>query len=325
MTKEKIVMTGAAGLLGSHLVEPLLRRGYSVVGIDNLRLGNKRNVERFLGDQNFTFEEKDILSKADMLELCRGVKYILHFAAEKIPRYSSSLNTLEVNVKGTENLLDAAKESGARFLFASSDEIYGKNQDLPLLEESMLVYGLSHTNRWSLGVSKMFGEHLCFAYRETYGLPITIIRYSGGYGPTYTASWANSPVNIFIETALRGESIPIHGDGTQTRSFTHIDDLVDGTMKVLQSSYSDGEIVNLGSDNSISMINLAYLVWREVGETGKPNLQFVPYTDFSNLYEDVHHRKVDCSKARFLLGYHPRIDLEEGVHLLAQWYKAERK
>lgn len=325
MTKGKVVVTGAAGLLGSHLLWPLLGQGYSVVGVDNLRLGSKRNIEEYLTDPRFRFEEKDILSKADMVQLCKDVECIIHLAAEKIPRYSSSLNTLEVNVKGTENLLDAAKESGTRLLFASSDEIYGKNQDLPLLEESMLVYGLSHTNRWSLGVSKMFGEHLCFAYREKYGLPITIIRYSGGYGPTYTASWANSPVNVFIETALRGESIPIHGDGTQTRSFTHIDDLVDGTMKILESSYSVGEIVTLGSDNSISMVNLAYLIWREVGGTGKPNLQFVPYTDFSNLYEDVRHRKVDFSKARYLLGYHPRIGLEEGVHLLAQWYKAQRK
>ena len=325
MTKGKVVVTGAAGLLGSHFLQSLLGQGCSVVGVDNLRLGSKQNIEKYLTDRRFKFQEKDILSKADMLQLCQDAECIIHLAAEKIPRYSSSLNTLEVNVRGTENLLEVSKESGARFLFASSDEIYGKNQDLPLLEESMLVYGLSHTNRWSLGVSKMFGEHLCFAYREQYSLPITIIRYSGGYGPTYTASWANSPVNIFIESALRGESIPIHGDGTQTRSFTYIDDLVDGTMKILESSYSDGEIVNLGSDNSISMVNLAYLVWREVGGTGKPNLQFVPYTDFSNLYEDVRHRKVDFSKARYLFGYHPRIGLEEGVRLLVQWYKAERK
>ena len=325
MSKGKVVITGAAGLLGSHLIQPLLLRGHSVVGLDNLRLGNKRNIEEFLSDSKFAFEQKDILSKEDMLKVCAGAECIIHLAAEKIPRYSSSLNTLEVNGKGTEILLEVARENGARFIFASTDEVYGKNQDLPLLEESMLVYGLSHTNRWSLAVSKMFGEHLCFAYHEMYNLPITIARYSGGYGPTYTASWANSPVNIFIEATLRGESLPIHGDGTQTRSLTYIDDLVDGTMKIFESSYVDGEILNLGSDNRISMVNLAYLVWREMGRDGKPNLQFIPYTDFSNLYEDVHHRAVNCSKAYYLLGYHPKIGLEEGVHRLVQWYKGEIK
>jgi UDP-glucose 4-epimerase len=324
MTKGKIVVTGVAGLLGSHLVEPLLRRGYVVVGIDNLHLGSQRNIERYLGDPKFRLEEKDILSKKDMLEVCAEVECIIHLAAEKIPRYSSSLKTLQVNGKGTEILLEVARECGARFIFASSDEIYGKNQDLPLVEESMVVYGPSHTNRWSLAVSKMFGEHLCFAYYEKYSLPITIVRYSGGYGPTFTASWANSPVNIFIDAALKGESLPVHGDGTQTRSFTYIDDLVDGTMKVLESSYVDSEIINLGSDNRISMVNLAYLVWRELGKEGKPKLQFIPYTDFSNLYEDVHHRAVDWSKARYLLGFQPRIGLEEGLHRLVQWYKAER-
>jgi UDP-glucose 4-epimerase len=325
MTKGKIVITGVAGFLGSHLLPSLLQMGHTVSGIDNLSFGSRRNLESFLNNPRFAFIEADILAPGVLHQACADAQVIVHLASEKIPRYSSSLRTLDVNVKGTEAVLDAAKDSGARVIFASTDEVYGKNQDLPLVEESMLVYGTSHSNRWSLAVSKMFGEHLCFAYQEKYGVPITIVRYSGGYGPTYAESWSNSPVNIFVEASLEGTSLPIHGDGTQTRSFTYIDDLVDGTMLVLDSSAVDGEIVNLGSDNQISIINLAYLAWRAARAKGKPNLQFVPYTDFSNLYEDVQHRVVDYSKARYLLGYAPKVTMEEGVRKLIQWYQQREK
>jgi UDP-glucose 4-epimerase len=326
MSKSKIVITGVAGLLGSHLVKPLLRKGYSVLGIDNYNQGREaeKNIAPYFRSPDFTFVEKDILARDEIMQLCSGTKAIFHLAAEKIPRYSSSLRTLEVNIKGTEILLDAAKEQGARFFFGSSDEVYGKNAQVPLGEESMLVYGLSHSNRWSLGVSKMFCEHLCFAYQEKYSLPVTILRYSGGYGPTHVANWGNSPITIFLQASLKKETIPVHGDGTQTRSFTHIDDLVDGTMKVFESTYVGGEILNLGSENEISIINLAYLIWRETGGVGKPNIQFIPYTDFSNLYEDVQRRTVDYSKARFLVGYNPTITIEEGVHALVSWHKRKK-
>lgn len=321
MKNTRIVVTGCAGLLASRLIPRLTQNGNRVVGIDNLALGSKRNLESILGDPNFTFIEADILSGNTVQKACAGAELILHFASDKIARYSSSLRTLDVNVRGTELVLDAAKECGARVIFGSTDEVYGKNADLPLGEESMLVYGRSDSNRWSFAVSKMFGEHLCLAYLEEFKVPITIIRYSGGYGPTHVASWANSPVNVFIEACLRREPLPIHGDGAQTRSFTYIDDLVEGTLMVMESSALNGEIVNLGSDNEISIVNLAYLVWRATKSTGKPDLQFVPYTDFSNLYEDVPHRVVEYSKARYLLGYSPKITVEAGVHKLVEWYR----
>ncbi len=325
MKNSKVVVTGAAGLLASHLIPHLTQKGHTVVGIDNLALGSKRNLEGLLGDPHFAFVDADILASDTVKKSCAGAEHILHFASEKIARYSSSLRTLDVNVRGTELVLEAAKESGARVIFGSTDEVYGKNADLPLGEESMLVYGRSDSNRWGLAVSKMFGEHVCFAYQEEFNVPITIVRYSGGYGPTHVASWANSPVNVFIEASLRGEPLPIHGDGAQTRSFTYIDDLVDGTLMVMDSSALNGEIVNLGSDNEISIVNLAYLVWRATKAAGKPNLKFIPYTDFSNLYEDVPHRVVEYSKARYLLGYSPKTTIEAGVYKLVEWYLQHEK
>jgi UDP-glucose 4-epimerase len=318
MANKRVLVTGVAGFLGSNLLPRLLESGYTVVGLDNLGHGRLDRVSRHVGDR-FQFIEGDVRDHETVGRAARGVGHIVHFAEVKIPRYGQSLETLEVNVQGTEHVLDAAVEQGARFILGSTDEVYGKNTENPLNEESALVMGQSNVNRWSLGVSKLMAEQLSFAYHEKHGVPVTILRYFGGYGPQQSLDWMGGPQSVFITAALRRETVPIHGDGLQSRTFTNIADLVEGTILAMESPYSEGEILNVASRDTLSMINLAYLVWRLVGNAEKPKLEFVPYTDFSRNYEDVRQRSADISKVHYLLGFEPKVALIEGLKETIRW------
>ena len=317
----KILITGVAGLLGSNLLKQLLGRGHQVTGLDDLSLGHLLNIQPFLNHPLFTFINESVLDTETLESISSGVKVIFHFAALKIPRYGGYLQTLEVNVQGTENILECARKCGARVIFASTDEVYGKNSDAIFSEGSTLVLGESRIERWSLSASKIYGEHLCFAYAEKYGVSVSILRYSGVYGPTFQLSRLSGVQDVFIYAALIGKAIPIHGDGTQSRPFTYISDALDATLKVFETPYAENEILNIGGGQAVNVVNLAYLIWRLTGISQKPSLRFVPYTDFTRLYEDPHHRLVDGSKVRYLLGTSPQVGLEEGMRLQVEWMR----
>lgn len=321
MVGKRVLITGVAGFLGANLLPRLLERGYQVVGLDNLSRGQVERIADYIGDQ-FQFIEADVRDADAVQRAAEDASHIVHLAEVKIPRYGSSLETLEVNVRGTENVLDAAVEQGARLVLGSTDEVYGKNPEIPLNEESALVMGQTKVNRWSLGVSKLMAEQLCFAYKEKHGLHMTILRYFGGYGPHQSLDWQGGPQSVFITSALQRESMPIHGDGLQTRTFTSVADLAAGTLLAMESPYAEGEILNIASRDRMSIINLAYLVWRLAGNAEKPRLEFIPYTDFSANYEDVRHRPADISKAYYLLGYEPKVPIMGGLRETVRWQAA---
>jgi UDP-glucose 4-epimerase len=319
--RARVVVTGVAGLIGSHLARALLERGHEVVGVDDLSQGREANIEDLHGHPAFRFERADILDAPEMQRIAAGAATIVHLAALKIPRYDGYLKTLEVNVKGTELMLECARREKARLVFASTDDVYGKNPDPTFSEESALVLGDSKVNRWVAAASKMYGEHLCFAYAESYAVPVCIVRYSGIYGPTYQLSRLSGPQDIFIYAALTDQPMPIHGDGTQTRPFAHVSDAVEATLRVLETPYAEGEVVNVGAADHLSIVNLAYLVWRLTGAHRRPRLRFVPYTDFSRGYEDPRQRRVDTTKAECLLGHRPATDLARGMQLQVDWFR----
>jgi UDP-glucose 4-epimerase len=317
---QRVLVTGAAGFIGANLCRSLVERGCEVVGVDNLAQGRRESVADLPTGQ-FSLIEGDVRDRSLLVNASKGARVIVHLAEAKIPRYGKSLETLEVNLLGTENALEAAREHGARFILGSTDEVYGKAPGTEVHEESPLVFGQSDVNRWSLAVAKTMAEHLCFAYTEQHAVPTTILRYFGGYGPHQDLDWRGGPACVFIDCALRGEEIPVHGDGLQTRSFTSVQDLVRGTLLAMDSPYANGEIFNIASHDSISVINLAYLIWRMSGARAKPQIKFVPYTDFSRNYEDVRHRTADISKARYLLGYEPAVSLEDGLRETVNWQR----
>jgi len=317
---EKILVTGAAGFIGSNLCSALLEKGHAVCAVDNLSQSTTRNIETHFATPGFEFVQEDVCDEAAMLRLAKGTAVIVHLAAFKIPRYGNAFDTLTINVHGTESVLKAAKERQARVVFASTSDVYGKNPHLPFSETHDLYLGETNVKRWAYAVSKIMDEHYAFAYQQEYGIPVTALRFFGGYGPGQNTTWWGGPQSVFIDAALKDLPMEIHGDGQQTRSFTYIADHVDGIMRAMFSPKAVGEIFNLGNVHEVSILELALLIWRLAGK-GEPKLKLISYQTFGK-YEDVRNRVPEISKARNLLGFEPKVGLEEGLRKTIEWQRS---
>ena len=317
---ETVLVTGAAGFLGSNLCRVLLEGGHAVRAVDNLSQSTMLNLELLLGAAHFLFAREDVRDEAAMQRLAEGASAIVHLAAFKIPRYGNSLDTLLVNTHGTESMLKAAAAVKARLVFASTSDVYGKNPRLPFAETDDLYLGETSVKRWAYATSKILDEHLCFAYQQERGVPVTILRLFGSYGPGQNRTWWGGPQAVFIDAALRGQEMEVHGDGQQTRSFTYVDDTVDGIVRGLFSERAVGEIFNIGNTRPVTIHALAEMVWRLAG-TGEPKIRRVSYQAFGR-YEDVRARVPEIGKAREVLGFEPRVGLEEGLRRTIDWQRS---
>lgn len=318
-----ICITGVAGFVGSNLSEALLARGYQVVGLDNLSMGSLANLVDVLGHPNFRFIKGDVTDAETVLEAAKGCEVIVHLAAFKIPRYGGLLDTLKVNEAGGANVLEAARQVGARVVLASTSDVYGRSPELPFREDGPTVLGSSTSSRWGYAVSKLFDEHLSFGYHQQYGTLTTIIRIFGSYGPHQHLSWWGGPQSVFISAILKGEPVEIHGDGMQTRSFCFISDLVRGFVAAIERVPPECEIINLGNAHEINILELARLIKRLSGTPDELEVKFHPYSEFKNNYEDVRRRVPDLSKALRLLGYRPEVSLEEGLTRTIAWQRIQ--
>lgn len=317
---KSIAITGGAGFIGSHLVDALIKENYSIVVIDNYSTGSPQNLSHHLRNKNLKLVEGDIRD-VRILREARQCEVIIHLAALKIPRYGNSLDTLMVNALGTMNVLELAKQTRARVIFASTSDCFGTNTQLPFNEESASVLGPSSVPRWAYAVSKLFGEHLCFSYLREQEIETTVIRYFGGYGPRHHKSWWGGPQAVFIESLLNGQPMEIHGDGSQTRCFAYVSDMIEGTLQVLKREGLAGELFNIGGNEEISILDLARKVQTLVGIEGSLRARFLPYEKISNhRYQDVSRRVPDLKKAERLLGFTPRVSLEEGLKKTIAWH-----
>jgi len=316
-----ILVTGAAGFIGSHLSELLVRRGYQVIGLDNLSYGSLQNLTSILHDSNFRFIQGDVRDRDLFEKISDSVEAFIHLAAYKIPRYGNALETLDVNAKGIENVLKVAQKRGCKVLFASTSDVYGKNPNLPYSENNDFYLGSPQVRRWSYAISKILGEHLCFLYGKEYGLRTVVLRYFGSYGPRQNLTWWGGPQSIFIDCALKNKPMPIHGDGLQTRSFTYIKDTADGTLRALEREEATGRVVNIGADAEISILDLGKKIWKLIRGSDPPQIEFIPYRQFPGRYEDVRRRIPDIRWAREVLGFHPRTSLDEGLQSTIEWQK----
>lgn len=318
-----VLISGAAGFIGSHLSEKLILKGYKVVGLDNLSKGTKENLKPVVGDKNFFFIKGDIKNANFKLDKLK-IDVIVHLAAAKIPRYGDRLTTLLTNTEGTKNVLEVAKQSGAKVIFASTSDVYGKNTNLPFKETGDMVLGSSEVARWAYAVSKIFDEQLCFAYEEAYNVPFVIIRFFGVYGPKQHRSWYGGPQSLFIDALIENKSVEIHGDGLQKRSFIYIDDAIDAIIKIIKSKRLDNQIINIGSTEEISIINLAKLIAKIMKKDIK--IKKVPYQSFTGKkYEDVRRRLPDITKIKKTLKWQPLISLKVGLIRTIEWYRANPK
>jgi UDP-glucose 4-epimerase len=315
----KILITGVAGFIGSNLAKRLLQRGHSVVGIDNLEYGFMRNIGFAKENPDFKFILGDIANPLILKDVMADT--VVHLASQKIPRYTSALRTLEENYLMLRNVVQKCICDKSKIVFASTSDVYGKNPDIPFNENSDLVMGPTSVKRWAYALSKIYGEQYIIANHDEFNLTYTITRFFGSYGPHQNLTWWGGPQSVFIEKAINKEPIDIHGDGSQTRTFTYIDDTINGLIHCIENPKSNNEIFNIGTkpDAEISIKDLAILIWKLInGQDSHPKLNYIPYAQFGN-YEDVMRRVADISKLRAYFGFQPEWDLESGLRKAIEW------
>ncbi|MDQ6722917.1 MAG: NAD-dependent epimerase/dehydratase family protein [Thermoproteota archaeon] len=317
----EILITGVAGFIGSNLAKRLLEKGHKVIGVDNLNYGFMRNLDFANDHPDFKFIMGDIANPLILNSVKADI--VVHLSSQKIPRYTNALRTLEENYLMLRNVVQKCILDKSKIIFASTSDVYGKNPNIPFSEKSDLVMGPTTVKRWAYALSKMYGEQYIIANHDEYGLNYTITRFFGSYGPHQNLTWWGGPQSVFIERAFKKIPIDIHGDGSQTRTFTYVDDTVNALIACIENNKSDNEIFNTGSKDGgeISIKDLAVLIWELVnGKDSKPMLNYIPYSTFGN-YEDVMRRVPDISKLCSTLNFQPEWDLKKGLLEAINWQK----
>jgi UDP-glucose 4-epimerase len=317
-------VTGAAGYIGSHLCDRLLREGMSVIGVDDLSRGTLENLGPALQSPRMRLEQFDCTRRRELRRAFEGCDAIVHLAAQKIPRYGGTLKTLQANVAGVNAAAHAALSLGAHLVVASTSDVYG-NGTPPFAEDGNLVLGPPTTRRWAYAVSKLYDEHVCLALAEERGLEVTILRFFGSYGPRNHPSWWGGPQAAFAEILLDGGVMEIHGDGTQIRTFTYIDDTVEGIYRSIVTPEARGEIINVGGEHPTRIIDLAEAVQRALGIPRPLRAKIVPYASLPGNYQDVLKRIPDTTKAKRVLGFTAQVGLDEGLAATMAWHVARRE
>ncbi len=307
----KILLTGAAGFLGSHLTSKLLCSGHEVIGIDDLSTGSLANLTGALSNPSFRFIEHDVRAPFEA-----RVDAILNFACPASPKnyQLDPVRTIETNFLGIINMLHLAKESGARILQASTSEVYGDPSISPQPESywgNVNPIGI----RSCYDEGKRAAETLCFDYKRQYGVDARLVRIFNTYGPNMAVG-DGRVVSNFIVQALQGSPITIYGDGSQTRSFCFVSDLIDGIYKMLMTDGPLDTPINIGNPGEFSMLELAEIVIRLTSSTSKIVFEPLPR-------DDPRQRKPDIALAKEMLGWAPQVDLEEGIQLTADYFKQE--
>jgi UDP-glucose 4-epimerase len=315
----KVLVTGGAGFIGSHLVDALFANGHDVTVIDDLSVGRVTSIVQYLSHSRFRFVCDSILNRPIVDTLVSESDLVYHLAAAVGVKYivRDPLQAILTNVRGTENVLASCSRHWKRAVIASTSEIYGKCDEGVLHEGSDRCLGPTSVNRWSYSASKAIDEHLAWAYCAK-GLPVSVVRYFNAYGPRLNEDGYGSVVANFIRQAMLGEPITVHGDGRQTRSFTYVTDTVAGTMLAGERAEATGEAFNIGCPVETEVMALATMVRDLVASDSE--IISVPYEDYyGQRHEDTPRRCPDITKARTLLGFEPGVPLAEGLRRTAEW------
>jgi len=306
----RYLVTGGAGFIGSHLCDALIKRGDSVLVLDDMSTGTQRNIEHLLGNPFFEFIQGSILNIEILEELVASVDHVIHLAAAVgvFRIVDKPLESLITNLRGTENILEAAHRHKKEVLIASSSEIYGKNGMGPLNEESDRILGSPLKSRWSYSEAKAVDESMAFFYYQEKNLSMRIVRFFNTVGPRQVGHYG-MVVPRFVSAALNNEPLTVYGSGSQSRCFCHVYDAVAGVLAIIDSSATLGEVFNIGNDEEITIEALA----AEVIELtqSKSKIEKVLYEKaYAPGFEDMQRRVPDINKIKRAVGWSPKLSLD---------------
>ena len=309
----RALITGGAGFIGSHLAEALLGQGHDVSVIDNLSTGSIDNILHLKSEPHFAYVIDTIANEQILAELIDRCDVVFHLAAAVGVKLivEQPVHTIETNVQGTEIVLKHANKKKKLVVIASTSEVYGKSTDVPFHEDADLVMGPTAKHRWAYACSKAIDEFLALAYYKEKKLPVIIVRLFNTVGPRQTGQYG-MVLPTLVRQALAGQPMTVFGDGTQTRSFTYVGDVVEALVTLIQTPAAVGEVFNIGNGQEISIRQLAEKVRDQTGSTSP--IILVPYDQaYESGFEDMPRRVPDITKISRAIGFRPKIDLDETI------------
>jgi len=319
----RALITGGAGFVGSHLAEALLRGGAEVAVTDDLSTGSIDNIEHLKGLKNFSYTIDTLLNRPHLAELVDRADVIFHLAAAVGVRLivESPVRTIETNVKGTELVLELAAKKAKKVVLTSTSEVYGKANKIPFGEDDDLVLGPTVKGRWSYACSKALDEFLAIAYWKEKRVPVVIGRLFNTVGPRQTGRYG-MVIPSFVQQALSGGPITVFGDGSQSRCFAWVGDVVNALIRLSEHPAAVGQVFNVGADTEVTIQDLAEMVKKETGSSA--DITLVPYEKaYEEGFEDMHRRVPDLTKIRRLIGYEPTVGLAEILRRVTTHYRGQ--
>ena len=318
----RYLVTGGAGFIGSHICDALIQRGDSVVVLDDLSTGNKKNIELLISNPAFKLVKGSILDTSAVESAVKSVDHVLHFAAAVgvFTIVDKPLESLMTNIRGTENILEAAHMHGKEVLIASSSEVYGKNVGGALHEESDRIVGSPLKSRWSYSEAKAIDESMAYFFYQEKKLPVRLVRFFNTVGPRQVGHYG-MVVPRFVSAALKNEPLTVYGTGSQSRCFCHVYDAVAGVLAVIDSNATLGEVFNIGNDEEITIENLAHEVIELTGS--RSTIEKVLYEKaYAPGFEDMQRRVPDIGKIKRVVGWTPKLSLDSIISDIATHLKA---
>ena len=313
----KILITGGAGFVGSHLADRLLKDGNEITVIDDLSTGRYSNVEHLEGNEDFRLIIDTVLNQPLMEDLIRETDRVYHMASAVGVRLimEQPVKTIETIFHGTDVILKFCSRYRKRVLIPSTSEVYGKGASIPFSEDDDLLTGATDKHRWAYACAKTLDEFLALAHWKETRLPVVVVRLFNTVGPRQTGQYG-MVVPRFVHAAMKNEPITVHGDGTQQRCFGHVHDVVEGLVSVLETPECFGQVINLGNDEEVSILGLADKAITVTGSSSE--IKFIPYEEaYGDGFEDMRRRVPNLVKAKSLVGYQPTRTLDDIINDVA--------
>ncbi len=321
----KILITGGAGFVGSHLADKLIGEGHEITVIDDLSTGRYSNVEHLEGTANFRLIIDTVLNEKLMEELIRETDRVFHMASAVGVKLimEHPVKTIETIFRGTDVVLGFCSRYRKRVLVPSTSEVYGKGASVPFREDDDLLTGSTDKHRWAYACAKTLDEFLALAHWKETRLPVVVVRLFNTVGPRQTGQYGMVVPN-FVKSAIQNEPLTVHGDGSQSRCFGHVFDVVEGLTKAMESPECFGQVINLGNHEEVTIKGLAEKAIEMTGSTSE--IRYIPYTEaYGEGFEDMQRRVPSLEKAKRLIGYQPTRKLEDIINDVADQFRDELK